>query len=428
MKKTVFAVLIPLILVLSLPSALPAFAADKTAEPVSPALSVLAGDAALAVSGESGSSVKLNAEAFEKGLGVGRVRSVTILSLPPITEGRLMLGQSEVVRNQVVSRSALSELCFLPSGDGSVTSSFTFRAGDAMPYEMTFNVYCLDAENGAPVPSSAEKIETLADISCFGCLNASDPDGDPVTYRISAYPENGLLVLEDAGGGDFTYTPVSGFTGRDSFRYTVTDRYGSSTEARITVTVSENESGILLTDMIGKYGHGEAIAAVDAGIMDCRIEMGSRYFSPDEEISRLDFLVSAMKACGYRIATTVGDTGFADDASIPAERKGYVSAAVKMGFITGIEEDGKQFFLPGKPVTFDEASVILNGILALPVPVSAVSEPPVPDRASEAYACMCVNGLFPAGGRYAAEPEKVLDRADAAVLLNRVSEYRKANP
>lgn len=428
MKKTVFAVLIPLILVLSLPSALPAFAAKSTAEPVSPALSVLADTVTLAVSGESGKSVKLNADAFEKGLGVDRVRSVTILSLPPITEGRLMLGQSEVVRNQVVSRSALSELCFLPSGDGSVSSSFTFRAGDAMPYEMTFNVYCLDAENGAPVPSSAEKIETLADISCFGCLNASDPDGDPVTYRISAYPENGLLVLEDAESGDYTYTPVSGFTGRDSFRYMVTDRYGSSTEAKITVSVSENESGTVMTDMIGKYGHGEAIAAVDAGIMDCRIEMGSRYFSPDSEISRLDFLISAMKACGYRIATTVSDTGFADDASIPAERKGYVSAALKMGFINGIEEDGKRYFHPEKTVTFDEASEIVSSILALPVPVSNIPDPHVPEWASEAYTCMSVNGLIPSGGKYSAQPEKNLDRADAAVLLNRVNEYRKANP
>ena len=339
-----------------------------------------------------------------------------------------MLGQTDVVKNQVISRAALSELCFLPSVPGEVSSSFTFRSGDAMPYELNFSVFCTDGENASPVPSSAEKIKTFADIACFNCLNANDPDGDPVSFRISAYPENGLLVLNDPESGDYSYTPVSGFTGKDFFRYTVTDKYGSKSEAKVSVEVTENKNQTFFTDMIGEYGHSEAIIAVDSGIMDFRSEMGKRYFSPDEAITRLDFLVSAMKSCGYRIATTVSNTSFYDDESIDPKRKGYVSAAVKMGFLDSTDENGNRNFRPADPITYAEASVILNRILNLPVPVTFNPDPLVPDWASESYSCMSANGILPVFGKFRATPERTLDRADAAVLLTRVIDYRRENP
>ena len=160
MKKICLAVMLPFVLILSLPAFFPISAA-KTVEPVSPALAVLAGEAPVPVVSENGEPAKLGADVFEEGLGIGRIRSITVLSLPPITEGRLMLGQTDVVKNQVISRSALSGLTFSPNGNGGVSTSFTFRAGDAMPYDMICTVTCLDGEDAAPVPSSDEKISTL---------------------------------------------------------------------------------------------------------------------------------------------------------------------------------------------------------------------------------------------------------------------------
>lgn len=49
--------------------------------------------------------------------------------------------------------------------------------------------------------------------------NASDPDGDPLSYRIVAPPSHGTLTAYL--GGAFTYVPNPGYIGADSFTYQV---------------------------------------------------------------------------------------------------------------------------------------------------------------------------------------------------------------
>lgn len=50
---------------------------------------------------------------------------------------------------------------------------------------------------------------------------AADPDGNFLTPFIVDYPEHGLLKLDQNGA--FTYYPEAGFTGKDTFRWKVTD-------------------------------------------------------------------------------------------------------------------------------------------------------------------------------------------------------------
>lgn len=54
-----------------------------------------------------------------------------------------------------------------------------------------------------------------------GRLDAVDPDGDALTYSISANPQHGAAVVN--GDGSYTYTPATGFAGNDSFVVAVTD-------------------------------------------------------------------------------------------------------------------------------------------------------------------------------------------------------------
>ena len=79
MRKKVLSVLIPLILVFSLPFVPHIYAAGDTVEPVSPALNILAENVSLAVNGENGSPVRLTADTFEDGLGIKRIKSITVL-------------------------------------------------------------------------------------------------------------------------------------------------------------------------------------------------------------------------------------------------------------------------------------------------------------------------------------------------------------
>ncbi|MDD1707551.1 MAG: Ig-like domain-containing protein, partial [Methanoregulaceae archaeon] len=70
-------------------------------------------------------------------------------------------------------------------------------------------------------------------------LNATDPDGDMITYRIEAGPFNGTLAT--VTGNRVVYIPKENFTGIDSFSYRVSDWNRNSNTATITITVLESD-------------------------------------------------------------------------------------------------------------------------------------------------------------------------------------------
>ncbi len=75
--------------------------------------------------------------------------------------------------------------------------------------------------------------------------NDSDPNDDALTVTGVSQPSNGTLT--DNGDGTWTYTPDSGYSGTDSFTYTVTD--GTETDtATVTVTVAEPTVNPLASD------------------------------------------------------------------------------------------------------------------------------------------------------------------------------------
>jgi hypothetical protein len=64
----------------------------------------------------------------------------------------------------------------------------------------------------------------------------SDPNGDPLLVVGITQPGHGTASL-DVGAGTVTYTPMAGYTGIDTFAYTVSDGRGGSATATVTVTV-----------------------------------------------------------------------------------------------------------------------------------------------------------------------------------------------
>lgn len=66
-------------------------------------------------------------------------------------------------------------------------------------------------------------------------LTGSDPDGDGLTFAVTLQPSSGTL---SGTPPNVTYTPNAGFTGNDSFRFTVND--GTVTSAEATVSLNVN--------------------------------------------------------------------------------------------------------------------------------------------------------------------------------------------
>jgi VCBS repeat-containing protein len=66
--------------------------------------------------------------------------------------------------------------------------------------------------------------------------NDSDSEGDILSAVLVSDVSHGSLILD--ADGSFNYTPASGFSGTDTFRYNASDGINSSTMATVTITVS----------------------------------------------------------------------------------------------------------------------------------------------------------------------------------------------
>ncbi len=65
--------------------------------------------------------------------------------------------------------------------------------------------------------------------------NDIDPDGNPMTAVVSTAPSHGSLTL--SADGAFIYTPNAGYSGADSFSYTVADTKGANAIGTVTIAV-----------------------------------------------------------------------------------------------------------------------------------------------------------------------------------------------
>ena len=66
-------------------------------------------------------------------------------------------------------------------------------------------------------------------------LAGTDPDGDPLSYTVTAGPAHGTL---SGAAPNLTYTPAPGYVGLDSFEFTVEDGRGGTDTGMVSLTVT----------------------------------------------------------------------------------------------------------------------------------------------------------------------------------------------
>ena len=93
------------------------------------------------------------------------------------------------------------------------------------------------AVNTPPVAKS-QSVTTNRDTSASITLDATDEDGDSLTYSLTSSPKQGSLSSFDKDSGSVVYTPKSGYTGSDSFTFTANDKSSTSNTAKVSITVS----------------------------------------------------------------------------------------------------------------------------------------------------------------------------------------------
>jgi len=151
-----------------------------------------------------------------------------------------------------------------PNSGYSGSDSFTFIASDesssSNTAEVSINVNPVTHVNSPPVAESQD-VTTDMDTSAPITLDASDKDGDSLTYSLGATPNHGSLSPFDEDTGEVVYNPISGYTGADSFTFTTSDESSTSNTAEVSITINpvtninatslpenENESQSTLTN------------------------------------------------------------------------------------------------------------------------------------------------------------------------------------
>lgn len=429
MKKTLL-VLLVVVVMLSLVGGIGKLAfsenADDSAEPVaiSPGIFVVAERGGMAKAGLRGSELVFDRSDFSRALNVSRVSEITLTSVPPASEGKLLVGNTVLCEGQTVSGSNISLISFRAASPEVGLTSFRFSP-DGAAYDLECTLYFLDEPNYAPTvsiaPAASLDVSTYENVTHFGKLSAYDSDGDECYFEIISQPKNGIVVMSNIGSGEYVYIPDEGYVGKDKFCYVAHDKYGNySASAEVSVSVSRVALASSFSDMQNSDAHAAAIRMTEEGIMSGTQIGDGYYFQPSRAVSRSEFVVLAMQTLGIKEVNSLRVTDFADDSDIPTSMKGYVAAAYELEYIEGSFVDGKRCFLPNESITRAEAAVIVGRMLEVATPVinpEIADGEEIPAWAESSVYSLCSLGLLDTEGGEVRATD-VMSRADTAKLLS----------
>jgi len=131
-----------------------------------------------------------------------------------------------------------SDIVYTPNNgfSGQDTFDYTITDGNGNNVTATVTVNVTDVKMAPNAVNDAETTDENTSVTINVLSNDSDPDGDTLSLVSNTTPGNGTAVIS---GGNIVYTPAVGFTGVDTFNYTITDTDGNNVTAMVTVTVND---------------------------------------------------------------------------------------------------------------------------------------------------------------------------------------------
>ena len=290
----------------------------------------------------------------------------------------------------------------------------------AMALAMALPMGAALAANGAPVAENLN-LTTYRNVCVGGQLSAVDPEGDAVSFEITTQPGKGTVEL--AEDGRFVYTPDANRKGRDYFGYRAVDETGArSQEATVIISIEKQKTKTTYSDMTGHPSAYSATALAENGIFTGENIGGEWVFSPEQPVTRGEFLSMCMTLSGEKLLSAVAATGFADDEEIEAWLKPYVATALMDGIVSGYSVSGGAVFSPEEPITAQEAAVMLDNVLDTTDVASTALTDSVPEWAAQAAGNLAACGVITEGEAFS----ETLTRSAAADMLVRALEVLRA--
>ena len=156
----------------------------------------------------------------------------------------------------VITNAATGSYTYTPNTGATGADTFTFLVRD--PGNLTGSAtvaVTITPVNQTPVASNGA-LSVVQDTPATSKVNATDADGDTLTYSVVSAAKLGAVAL-NAATGSFTYTPNANSTGTDTFSFKANDGKADSNVATFTVTINahvsvrfEAETGVLTAPMV----------------------------------------------------------------------------------------------------------------------------------------------------------------------------------
>ena len=278
----------------------------------------------------------------------------------------LMLGNRVIRAGDVLTVAQLRSLTLRGEDDVSLRYLPIREDGVDAETELVFSLG--GRKNEAPAAGDS-MMETYRNLPNEGILDVSDPEGDALTFTLTRAPRRGEVILRD--DGSFLYTPEKNKVGTDSFTFTVSDPAGNvSREATVTVKILKPADEKQYADTISSDCRFEAEWLRSTGVFAGETVNGQLCFSPDEPVSRGQFLAMLMRVLEMPVDRSVQETGFVDES--PDWLKPYLAAALRSGIIAGYPAGGGAEFRAEQTVTAAEADRMTQNALRFAVPAAAL--------------------------------------------------------
>lgn len=153
--------------------------------------------------------------------------------------------------------SAASEITYVPDANFHGSDSFSYTISDGQGGADTAVVsITVAAVNDAPIAIDDTASTTDGDpVTVVALANDLDVDGNTFSITSFTSPAHGTVTANV--DGTFAYVPDAGYTGSDSFSYTIADTAGATDTAVVSVVIEANAEprGVGITDLDGSVAN-----------------------------------------------------------------------------------------------------------------------------------------------------------------------------
>ncbi|MDR3377951.1 MAG: Ig-like domain-containing protein [Verrucomicrobiae bacterium] len=179
----------------------------------------------------------LHAFTYSPWLGQYNTNAASQFDLPCALDLNPSANPFTAIRTQTFTGASNQTAAFAWSG---LASGRTYQwyavAADAAGNRATSSVAWFQTQNIAPVAASQSRV-IQGDLATNLVLNATDANGDALTFQTNSFPTHGLLQNFDPADGTVTYVPARGYRGADQFTFSANDGLAGSGAASFSLTV-----------------------------------------------------------------------------------------------------------------------------------------------------------------------------------------------